>query len=98
MIVSKPPLQACRTCEHGRKLLLYKVAHPYCGENHQPTYAPPSHEHDDQHGFHRHCADFVMREEIIDADEEDCAPDEPHDGDPCKSIREDDMMGGGDVW
>lgn len=71
MSVSIPPLHACRTCEHGRDLHRECDSRPFCTAHHQPVYHLPEHEHDDQHGFHRHCESFVMRAEIIDADEED---------------------------
>ena len=75
--VSTPPLQACRICEHGRKLHELKnrasETRARCEANHLPAYRQPEHEHDDQHGYHRHCADFKMRAEVIDADEEDGA-------------------------
>ena len=71
-----PPLQACRTCEHGRNLHADMQPHadgihiiqPICGKKHAPGYNLPTHEHDDQHGFYRHCLDWQCRAEVIDAD------------------------------
>jgi hypothetical protein len=73
MNVSKPPLHACRTCEHGRELIPKGIrqAMPQCEAGHYPHYRYPEHEHDDQHGFYHHCPDHVQRAEIIDADKED---------------------------
>ena len=74
MSVSISPLQACRTCEHGRNLYqnrppLMHVAR--CDKNLITQYRFPRHEQDDQHGFYRHCADWKCRTEVIDAEKEE---------------------------
>ena len=73
MSVTTPPLQACRTCEHGRNLYGLKArvsaTRGECDLGHYPAYRKPEHEHDDQHGYHWHCADWKCRAEVIDAEE-----------------------------
>ncbi len=72
MSVSTSPLQACRTCEHGRELYQARVTETraFCPKGHFVRYRFPEHENDDQHGFYRHCADHHQRAEVIDADKE----------------------------
>ena len=71
MSVSKPPLHACRTCEHGRKLYERRVVGGLsrCDKVHEVIYRFPEHDHDDQHGFYRECADHEQRAEVIDGEE-----------------------------
>lgn len=69
MSVSTPPLQACRTCEHGRNIRRISGALGICDLKHETIYRLPEHEYDDQHGYHRHCADWQCRAEVIDAEE-----------------------------
>ena len=70
MSVSTPPLQACRTCDHGRNIRRVSGALGLCDLKHETLYRIPEHEHDDQGGYYRECADHVQRAEVIDAEEE----------------------------
>ena len=71
MSVPIPPLHACRTCEHGRELYERRACGglSVCAKGYEVLYRFPEHEHDDQHGFYRECADHEHRAEVIDAEE-----------------------------
>ena len=71
MSVSTPQLQACRTCEHGRELYERRVSGgaSVCAKGWLVLYRFPEHEHDDQHGFYRECADHEQRAEVVDGEE-----------------------------
>jgi hypothetical protein len=71
MSVSTPPLQACRTCEHGRELYSRRVSGgaSVCAKGWLVLYRFPTHEQDDQHGFYRECEDHEQRSEVLNGEE-----------------------------